>query len=291
MLRATRLIWQLSVLRRKGVKIVWTVHELNIPETRHHVIDRISVMLVASLSDAVIAHCHGARARIVKTVCPQAPGKVKVVPHGHLVDVTENGATREEARRSLGLDDSAFVVLFFGLIRPYKGVLDLVRAHKQLGLKEVTLLIVGSSVMHHKECVDYMEEIRRAIGSRENVKLIFEFIEDDRIQVVMGASDIVAFPYRDIMTSGALVMAMNFGKPCIAARVGCITETLDERGAYLYERGDQSGLVEVLRRAYLDRDRLPAMGEHNLRLARELPWQTIGQMTMGVYRECFSKRH
>ncbi len=48
----------------------------------------------------------------------------------------------------------------------------------------------------------------------------------------MNASDIVAFPYLEGMTSGALIMAMGFGKPCIASRIGCIDQTTDSQGAF-----------------------------------------------------------
>lgn len=294
--RLIHFIGQLTILRLKGIRIVWTVHELNIPETHHAKIDNLCVKLIARLSSAIIAHCQSARRQIIEATHKHNSAKVHVVPHGHFINVTQNVIDRKEARRLLDIPPAMFVVLFFGLMRPYKGVLDLLNAHSELNRQDVLLLLAGSSVMHHKECADYMETIKKSVAHRANVRLVQEFIPDNQIQVFMNASDIVAFPYRDIMTSGALIMAMGFGKACIASRLGCISETLDQEGAFLYDAGSKTGtagaeqgLVQALEAALSNADKLPAMGKHNRRLAEEMDWQDIAQRTLLIYQKCLAK--
>ena len=283
--RMLGLLTQLLICKASGIKLVWTVHELHIPESHHPNLDILCNRLIVSISDAVITHCKNARALVSDKYSSDCPERIKVVPHGSFIDVTENDIQRSDARRILELPESAFVILFFGLIRPYKGVLDLVKAHKRLGREDAILYVAGGSVMHHQKCVDYVDEIKREIDGLPNIRFELGFVPEDRIQLLMNASDAVAFPYRDIMTSGALIMAMGFEKACIAARIGCIGELLDEEGAFLYEPGDIDGLVTALSTAIASAEELPAMGAHNRKLAEGLSWLPVATRTLEVYGE------
>jgi beta-1,4-mannosyltransferase len=289
LLNTAKFLAQLWVLRAGGIKIVWTVHELHIPETHHLRLDENTGRVVGKLASAVIAHCNNARATIQHALWKKDAHKVCAIPHGHFIDATENYVSRQSARLQLGIPDSSLVILFFGLLRPYKGVLDLLKAHESLADSNVTLLIVGSYVGHHKQCADYFEEVRKAAAGKSNVRLIAEFIPDNEIQLYMNASDIAAFPYRDIMTSGALIMAMGFGKACIAPKLGCLHETLDDEGAFFYRMDDAEGLIDCLRQAAGQRNRLRAMGEHNLIRARELDWNSVAERTLRVYESVISQ--
>jgi beta-1,4-mannosyltransferase len=289
LLNTAKFLAQLWVLRASGIKIVWTVHELHIPETHHLRLDETTARVAGKLASAVIAHCNDARATIQDALRKEDAHKVCTIPHGHFIDVTENYVSRQSARLKLEIPDSSLVILFFGLIRPYKGVLDLLKAHKSLADPDVTLLIVGSYVGHHRQCVEYFDAVREAAADKSNVRLIAEFIPDNEIQLYMKASDIAAFPYRDIMTSGALIMAMGFGKACIAPKLGCLNETLDDAGAFFYAMDDADGLINCLRQATEQRNRLPAMGEHNLTRAQELDWNSIAERTVRVYESVISR--
>lgn len=280
------LISQLLLASAFGIRIVWTVHELEIPESHFPDLDRLANRLTGKLSHCIVAHCSDARKEIVYTSELSNPSKIKVVPHGHFIESMTNEISRDDARRKLSLPEQAFVVLFFGWIRPYKGVRELIESHKQLARDDVFLMIVGSPVSNHKECREYSTEIERSVRGQENIRLMLRYIGDKEIQTYMNASDVVAFPYRSIMTSGAVIAAMGFGKPCIAPRLGCVSETLDEDGAFLYDARDNAGLLKALNTSLASRDRLPEMGQHNLRLAQKLDWSNIAELTLQAYRNC-----
>ncbi len=76
---------------------------------------------VTNLSTAIISHCFNAQKQIINSYSHKSPDKVKVIPHGHFIEVIENTISRSEARHLLNIPESAFVILFFGLVRPYKG--------------------------------------------------------------------------------------------------------------------------------------------------------------------------
>ncbi|MDR3613162.1 MAG: hypothetical protein P4L53_06330 [Candidatus Obscuribacterales bacterium] len=64
------------------------------------------------------------------------------------------------------------------------------------------------------ECRDYIEEIEQLVDGQANVRLMEEFIPDEKIQTVMNANDVV-FPYRGIMTSGAFVLNSAVPPPAV----------------------------------------------------------------------------
>jgi glycosyltransferase involved in cell wall biosynthesis len=284
------LVFQLAIISAKGIKIVWTVHELEIPESRYPQLDRLCIRLVIALAHAVLTHCNDAQRQVINTYCSTAAWKVKVVPHGHFMDRVENRVSRSEARQFLNISRSDFVLLFFGTVRPYKGVAKLVQAHSQLGRSDVQLLIVGPSLLYRTQCLGYVAAIQDFMQRLDNARLVLKWIDDSDIQIYMNASDVVVFPYLSIMTSGALIMAMGFGKPCIASRIGCIGETLDDRGAFLYEPGDQGGLLNAIKTCLECVDRLPQMGEHNRQLAQKLDWYRVASLTLAAYEGCVEKR-
>jgi glycosyltransferase involved in cell wall biosynthesis len=96
---------------------------------------------------------------------------------------------------------------------------------------------------------------------------------------------VVVFPYRDILTSGAVILAMSFGRACIAPAIGCIVDVLDEHGAILYDPDRPDGLRQALASAMTDGQRLQEMGAYNLQRARVWSWDGIAQQTAEVYRE------
>ena len=193
LLQIAWLVIQLAIVRASGIKIIWTVHELEIPESHYPKLDWLCIKLISNLSAVIIAHCSSAQSKIIKFYSQALPAKVKVIPHGNFIEVTANRISRDDARRLLNIPESTFVMLFFGLIRPYKGVAELIEAHKQLQRDDVLLLIVGGSIPHHQECADYMTNVKELISGRDNVRLVAKFIADDEIQTFMNASDVVVF--------------------------------------------------------------------------------------------------
>ena len=133
--------------------------------------------------------------------------------------------------------------------------------------------------------------ITQRIAGCANIKFMPGFIPDDQIQVYMNASDAVILPYRDILTSGAAILAMSFGRACIAPRLGCINDILDEHGAFLYDPDATDGLVRALKSAVASGRDLSRMGAYNRYLAKQWDWERIAQRTLDVYYGAFGEGH
>ena len=271
---------QLAALRLLGVKVVWTVHNLKSHENLHPRLSWLCAAAVARLAHAVIAHCAAAKQEVVAKLRLRDERKVSVVPHGNYLGRYENTIGRAQARRALGLPEAGCVLLFLGLIRPYKNVPGLIRAFKRLENGGARLVIAGR--IPDSELAELM---KRETAGREDIKLEPGFVADDQLQVYMNACDAVVLPYREILTSGSALLAMSFGKACIAPRMGCVGEVLDDAGAFLYDPDDAEGLLRAMDLAVRREGELSLLGEHNRRLAERWGWDRIAGMTLDAYRK------
>jgi glycosyltransferase involved in cell wall biosynthesis len=129
------------------------------------------------------------------------------------------------------------------------------------------------------------QQLKNEASGAPNIHLHLKFVEEADVQLFFNSADVVVFPYEEVLTSGAVVLAMSFGKPCIAVRMGCIEEVLDERGAFLYDGNDPDGLNRCLLAAKdAGADRLRAMGAYNRSKAAQWDWDGIARATLDVYR-------
>ena len=125
------------------------------------------------------------------------------------------------ARKKLNLK-SKNIILFFGLIREYKGLDILLKSIPQIQreIDNFCVVVVG-------ECYDDKNKYKRIIDSlkiHENVVLNFRFIPDDKVKVYFSAADVIALPYRSATQSGITQIAFNFNRPVIVSDVGGLGE-------------------------------------------------------------------
>jgi glycosyltransferase involved in cell wall biosynthesis len=279
--RLLRSVIQLAVMKLMDVRIVWTAHNLRDHLGRHVAVDDFGRALVVKMADAIIAHGESARRALVRRFGKRCAHKIAVIPHGHYLGAYPNVQARGDARKELGLPDRELVALFFGGIAAYKGVLELLEAFRHIpGDAGMTLVLAG------RLSGDIEKEVRKLADGLSGVKLMPERVPDDRVQTFMNSADVVVLPFRDIFTSGSLILAMSFGRAVIAPRMGAVPDVLDEKGGFLYDPDEQGALLNSLRRAVEDRESLEAMGRHNLEVARRLDWDRIAQKTLEVYRGC-----
>lgn len=299
-------IAQLIILKLSGVKIIWTVHNLKNHDNQHLRLERFFTTVVAKLCNSIIVHGESVKNDVSEGLGLKNTSKLHTVPHGNYIGCYPNERSRESARTQLDLT-SAPTFLFLGLIRPYKGVLELIDAFSSVNqppaayqsekylledypsnvsVKPRTaikpkLLIVGRI---WSEDIEFKHQVLSKVDTTTDVTLISEFIPDEELQLYFNACDAVIFPYKDILTSGAVMLAMSFGKACVAPRLGCIQDTLDDEGSFLYSSEDPEGLTRSLQQAIEREADLAEKGKHNLQLANQFNWNRIGSMTANVYR-------
>jgi glycosyltransferase involved in cell wall biosynthesis len=274
-----RFLGQLRALRRLGVRIVWTMHNLGGHEGSRHASEMAVHRELVGLADAVICHCAAAREAAIAAygLGPTEAAKLHVVPHGSYVGAYPDAVSGEEARARLGVPAEGPVLLFLGAVRGYKGTDELVAAFAGIEDPSARLLIAGKPRGGEIEA-----RLAAAAAADRRIVLALRYLADDELQVWLRAADVVVLPFRDILTSGSAILALSFGRPVVAPALGCLPETVPAAAGVLYDPDVPSALGEALRVA-LDGD-LAAMGAAARGRAEELDWGSIAAATAGLYR-------
>jgi len=211
--------------------------------------------------DAVVVHSEHGRARLVGDL-GVPPAKVTVIPHGVLRPAGDDGLPEELA----GVEGP--VVLFFGLVRPYKGLDVLLEAWRR-ARPDAELWVVG------------MPRMDASFIHGPGVRTALRFVSGAELAGAFEAADLVVLPYREIDQSGVLFTALAFGKPLLLSDVGGFGEIA---GAELVPPGDPDALAAALSALLADPAKLASMAAAS-RAATDGPlgWDSIAQRTLALY--------
>jgi glycosyltransferase involved in cell wall biosynthesis len=218
--------------------------------------------------DAVVVHSeHGAR-RLRALGVPAE--RVHVIPHGaftHLSELPEGELPLPDTDRP--------VVLFFGLLRDYKGIDVLLEAWR--GIDDAELWIVG------------MPRMKLDPPTLPGVRFLPRYVSDRELAALFRRADLVALPYREIDQSGVLFVALAFGKALLLSDAGGFPEVA---AAQTVPAGDAAALHDALLALLADPERREAMAQ----AAREAAvttysWDAIARQTLALYEALLRDRH
>ncbi len=225
--------------------------------------------------DAVVAHSEHGAARLREEVGID-PGRVRVIPHGAFDYLTDLPVEKPLPRELEGAEGP--VILFFGLLRPYKGLDTLLEAFRRVEGAE--LWIVGNPRMD--------VEALRALAAKApgRVRFVTRFVEDVEIPAIFRRADVVVLPYRDAEHSGVLYTGLAFGKPLVLSAVGGFPEVAATGAARLVAPEDPGALAEGLSELVGE----PLAREHLAAAARDAAagpysWDAIAAQTLSLYEE------
>ena len=220
--------------------------------------------------DAIVVHSEHGRVRLLELGVD--PDRVHVIPHGALTHLAELPA--EPPVGGLPSNTDKPVVLFFGLLRPYKGLDVLLRAWQ--GIEDAELWIVG---------MPRMDLTRLLADAPPNVRFVPRFIPDPELPAYFARADLVVLPYLEADQSGVLFTALAFGKPLLLSDVGGFPEVAATGAARTVPAGDSAALGEALRELLADPAARSAMAERaRAAAAGPYSWDAIAQRTLELYR-------
>jgi beta-1,4-mannosyltransferase len=259
-----------------GYSVVYTVHNLRPHERSFPALDEVANRAIYALASAV--HVHDQETALGVERHYGYRKRVYVIPHGSYIGAYPDHCTREEAREWLGLPGHAFVYLFLGQIRRYKGVEDLLKAFEQLPDGTSCMVLAGN--VHDPE---YAEDLLRMIRGREEIRAWLQYVPDTDVQYFMNACDVCVLPYREVTTSGAAILAFSFGKPVIAPDLGGFAELSADGRGILYSPQDDDALLKALRQAQLED--MAEAGQRALAWAREHEWRALAPEFVRMYTD------
>ncbi len=177
--------------------------------------------------------------------------------------------SRDDARRKLGVKGN--VALFFGHVRPFKGLDITLRAWRLLKT-DVTLVVAGEAWWKGEA------EYRELAKGLDNVRLDFRFIPDAEIATYFAAADVVLAPYRIEAQSGVALTAFHFARPVIATNVGGLPEIIEEgENGMLVPPDDPAALAKAVD-AFFARDDREVMERRAEASARKYSWEEYGAL-------------
>ena len=265
----------LTALKVLGYKLVWTVHNVlpHEPKTSN---DRLVTRYTARLAARLIVHSKQAIEELREVGA--ATDKATVIPHGNYAGVYPNNTTRTAARKRLGVAADEQAILFFGAIRPYKGVEDLLAAFAMMAGKKTRLIIAG-------RCLD--DKLGEAIVSaaKKDSRIIYRqgSIPNEDVASYFLAADVVCLPFTAVTTSGVVLLALTFGKPLVVPRIGAIRDLPDSVGI-LYDPSEKDALPKALKRIVANPAKQAVMARASARYAHELDWPPLAEKTYQLYR-------
>jgi glycosyltransferase involved in cell wall biosynthesis len=277
--------WFLELCRKRGIKIVLTVHDLLPHDTADTYVETFRDLY--SVVDGIICHSDHIKTRLAAEFSV-APEKISVIPHGpFFYDLPESDSNK--ALQGVASEPGQVVVLWQGIIFPYKGIDLLLNAWQKVEAvsEDACLVIAGTGTP------ELLEQIRAQV-ERLGLKLVnlhLRFITTQELVALYRAADIVVYPYRAITTSGALATGLALGKAIVASDLPVFRELLTTRENALLVDSQNSAeladaLIELIRNSSLRMQLASNVREMNF---GDESWLSIASRTAAVYeRYCAS---
>jgi glycosyltransferase involved in cell wall biosynthesis len=210
----------IDLARRRGTRVVWTIHDLKPHDLVYPAIETRFWDAVLARVDGLIALTETGLARAIARFPALAGLPAFVIPHGHYRGHYPNSISRADARARLGLPAAARVITYFGQIRPYKNVPRLIEAVRQIADPDICLQIAGRL----SKRVDMRQSLIEAAAGDPRIRLVLGFVEDAEVQLFLNSANLLVFPYQDILNSGSALLGLSFDRPVLVPDLGAMAE-------------------------------------------------------------------
>jgi beta-1,4-mannosyltransferase len=263
----------------KHSKIVWTVHNVQPHDAYHPGFSRRFMRWFVEQCNGFIFMSEDSKEKFLQSYQPPATAHFAIIPHGHYRESYPAAIAPAAARQRLGLPADQKVLLFAGMIKPYKNLEGLIELFNATRPQDYVLVIAGNT-----DSQALAERLRKLAAGNPDIYLFLQFIPDNQLHIYLSAADAVILPYKAILNSGALLLALSFNKPVIAPRLGAFSALQQELGfewIYCYD-GELSAseLAHAL-------DILPLQQRPAQCPLDNYDWQKIALQTLNFYQRLF----
>lgn len=248
-------------VRKKRVKTVFICHNV-IDHGGNAIVRYLSKRLIGSADGYIVQSDE--EAKLLKNTVSGAKVLKKLHPiYDHFPKVTK----RPKKRGRLEL-------LFFGFIRPYKGLDDFIGALELLNDKEVHVTIVG-------EVWGNKDKLEKYIKNRKipNVTMDFRYVDSQKAAEYFSRADVVVLPYRFATGSGVATLAYYYGKPILGTKVGGISDVITSgKNGWLVSPNSPQELADVIRK--IERDQAEKMAVYISEFCKLNNWDSMAKDTI-----------
>jgi len=262
----------------KGVKIVWTMHNLESHDYPHPKSDALGRRIMWQLADKIILH--------EKSYADEQKRKrknieIECIPPGNYINAYGPlwEGDRNALRQKYSLSQNSLVLLALGSVRPYKSLEPAIEAVLEATKKNIPIefIIAGRAPK------DYEEQIRKVAGSNKNIILNLNYIPDDNIAELNGLADYSLLYYGEsALGSAAILLSLSYGVPVISRDFAVSELVIEGKNGFKFH--DKAGLVKVL-------EKLPQVPKFDrqqvVNTVADWDWKKAGETTRMAYTSLY----
>ena len=283
--------------RMLGRKIAITAHNINAGQrdSADSTLNRITLRIQYQLVHHIFVHTDKMKRQLCEDFGVRQDA-VTTLRHPINNAFPDTDLMPTQAKQRLGIRAGERTMLFFGRLRPYKGLEYLLSAFAQLSAVDsrYRLIIAGES---KKGSEHYFEEVQSQISTHPNRQQIIsriEFIPDQDAELYLKAADVMVLPYKNIFQSGVLFLAYSFGLPVVASDVGSFREEIVEgKTGFVCKPCDSLDLAKALQ-TYFESDMFRGLGSSRQEIREyahgEHSWDAAAKLTREAYEQIIGRK-
>jgi D-inositol-3-phosphate glycosyltransferase len=188
---------------------------------------------------------------------------------------------KADARKKLDLPENKQLILFFGLIRNYKGLDMLLDAMYELKSNPNISLVIAGEFYEDKQ--PYLDLIKKH-GIEDQVILHGKFIANEDVKLYFSAADLVALPYRTATQSGVTQVSFHFEVPTLVTNVGGLGEIIPDKVAGYVVEPNGKAIAHGIK-DYFDNNRMPAFTEGMKNEKRKYDWKIFVDEVIDLFKK------
>lgn len=271
-------------------KVVITAHNVNQArrDSKDSRLNRLTLRMQYRLVDHIFVHTKKMKAELIEDF-GVGGRKVTVIRHPINNAFPDTDLTPATAKQRLGLEQGHKVILFFGRLRPYKGLDVLLTAfqHAPADDPSYRLVIAGESKKGAEKYFDEIQQVIMRHPHRDQIIQRIQFIPDAETELYFKAADVLVLPYKEIFQSGVLFLGYTFGLPVVAADVGSFREEIVEgRTGFLCRPNDPADLARAIK-VYFESDLFRELSRRRQEIKdyaeAHHSWDAVAEQTREVY--------
>lgn len=269
--------WSITKLLR-NTKVLYICHNA-IPHERF-ICDKFLTKITLRQADYIIVHSES-DGEILKAMLPKAV--IRVNPHPAYNFFKIKNMTKRRAREILSIGADAKVLLFFGLVREYKGLKHLLNAMPEIVKRfpNIKLLIAGDFGGSRTQ----YDEMISALHVQKYVDVYAGHIPIPEVEKFFAACDMVVLPYESATQSGVVQVAYGFHKPVLATNVGGLPDVIEHmKTGYVVEPQNPAALSEAITDYFMN-DRVNEFAAHIAETAYRFSWDRMKE-TIEALQQC-----
>ena len=226
-LNAGAVVRHAEAVRKRGRRVIWTVHNLQphdqLPDAQRRTWDKLMRSLLPTVTDVVVMSA-GASEAVRQQYPALAHARWHVIPHPHYAEYLRARRTTASIRSELAVPDGVPLFVSVGRLRPYKRTPELLRTLRQYD-RDFRLLIAGNGKEGH------LAEVRAAAGSDPRILFDLRKLSHDNVANYLAAADLAILNFREILNSGSVLSALSLQTPVVAPHLGALRELQSKIGA------------------------------------------------------------